>query len=199
MAKLDGKKLRGLYPRILTIGALVGLIASFWQVVERIHMLKDPLAALSCNLNPVVDCGGVLSHRLAALFGFPNALIGIVMFSILFVFGLAMLAKVEAKQWFWKVFAVVSLVLILFSVWFFGTSLYVIGKVCIFCIFIWTVSVPIFVYGLDWLADKKLLPKSVQNSGALTFVRKYSTETVVGVYATGILLYLYRFRDFYFQ
>ena len=198
MAKLGDKKLLSMYPKILTLGSLIGLVASFWQVVERIHMLKSPGAELSCNLNPVIDCGSVLDHRLAALFGFPNALLGIVMFTILLVVGLMLLNGIELKKWFWKVFIAVAIMLILFSIWFFATSLYVIGKVCIFCIFIWAVSVPIFLYGMDWLITSGYLKGSWTKSRQIKALRYYQTETLVTVYTLMLVMYLFRFRDFYF-
>lgn len=198
MSRLSTKTLNKWYPRILTLGSLIGLIASFWQVVERIHMLKDPGVALSCNINPVVDCGSVLSNRWAALFGFPNALLGIVMFTILLTIGLMLISGMELKKWFWKILLGVMIMVILFSVWFFGMSLYVIGKVCIFCLFIWTVSVPIFLYGIDWLITNKYLKGSWTASRSMNFLRKNQTELLVSTYALMILLYLYRFRDFYF-
>lgn len=104
MSKLGDKKLSKSYPVILTVGAFIGLVASFWQVVERIFMLKNPGAELSCNLNPILDCGTVLGNRWSALFGFPNALLGIVMFTILFTIGLMLLNGIALKKWFWKVF-----------------------------------------------------------------------------------------------
>ncbi len=198
MSKLGDKKLSKSYPVILTVGAFIGLVASFWQVVERIFMLKNPGAELSCNLNPILDCGTVLGNRWSALFGFPNALLGIVMFTILFTIGLMLLNGIALKKWFWKVFLAVMIMLILFSVWFFATSLYVIGKICIFCIFIWTVSVPIFLYGIDWLITNNYLKGSWTTSKAIVTLRNYQTETIVSVYATMLLLYFFRFRDFYF-
>ena len=198
MSKLGDKKLSKSYPVILTVGAFIGLVASFWQVVERIFMLKNPGAELSCNLNPILDCGTVLGNRWSALFGFPNALLGIVMFTILFTIGLMLLNGNKKKKWFWKVFLAVMIMLILFSVWFFATSLYVIGKICIFCIFIWTVSVPIFLYGIDWLITNNYLKGSWTTSKAIVTLRNYQTETIVSVYATMLLLYFFRFRDFYY-
>ena len=198
MSKLGDKKLSKSYPVILTVGAFIGLVASFWQVVERINMHKNPGAELSCNLNPILDCGTVLGNRWSALFGFPNALLGIVMFTILFTIGLMLLNGIALKKWFWKVFLAVMIMLILFSVWFFATSLYVIGKICIFCIFIWTVSVPIFLYGIDWLITNNYLKGSWTTSKAIVTLRNYQTETIVSVYATMLLLYFFRFRDFYF-
>jgi len=198
MSKLGDKKLLGIYPKILTLGALIGLIASFWQVVERINMLKNPGAELSCNLNPVIDCGSVLGNKWAALFGFPNALLGIVMFTVLLTVGLMLLSGIQLKKWFWKVFLSVEVMLILFSVWFFVTSLYVIGKVCIFCIFIWAVSVPVFLYGIDWLITSGYIKGSWTNSRAIAWLRKYQSESLVAIYVSMLLMYFYRFRDFYF-
>jgi uncharacterized membrane protein len=198
MSKLQTEALHKWFPIILTSGALVGLVASFWQVVERIHMLKNPNAPLSCDISPVVDCGGVLGDRLAALFGFPNAMIGMVLFSILLTFGLMLLAGVELKKWLWKVLAGAIVVLILFSLWFFGVSLFVIGKICIFCVFIWIVSVPIFIYGMDWLIAHKYLRASFAHSKTITLIRANTTELLFGTYIVMVLLFLYRFRDFYF-
>lgn len=120
------------------------------------------------------------------------------MFTILFTIGLMLLNGIALKKWFWKVFLAVMIMLILFSVWFFATSLYVIGKICIFCIFIWTVSVPIFLYGIDWLITNNYLKGSWTTSKAIVTLRNYQTETIVSVYATMLLLYFFRFRDFYF-
>lgn len=198
MSSLSNKQLNKWYPRLLTLGSLVGLIASFWQVVERIHMLKEPGVSLSCNINPVIDCGSVLGNRWAALFGFPNALLGIVMFTILFTIGLMLLSGVELKRWFWKVLFGVSVMLILFSVWFFGMSLYVIGKVCIFCLFIWAVSVPIFLYGMEWLQVNNYFRKNVASSKLVAWTHTYQTEIVVASYILMAMMFFYRFRDFYF-
>lgn len=198
MSSLSNKQLNKWYPRLLTLGSLVGLIASFWQVVERIHMLKEPGVSLSCNINPVIDCGSVLGNRWAALFGFPNALLGIVMFTTLFTIGLVLLSGMELKRWFWKVLFGVSVMLILFSVWFFGMSLYVIGKVCIFCLFIWAVSVPIFLYGMEWLRANGYFSKNIASSKLVAWTHTYQTEIVVASYILMAMMYFYRFRDFYF-
>lgn len=198
MSRLNDKQLNRWYPRILTVGALIGLVASFWQVVERITMLKNPGVALSCNINPILDCGSVLSNKWAALFGFPNTLLGIVMFSVLLTFGLSLLTGTELKKWLWKVLAIVSLILILFSAWFFATSLYVIGKICIFCIFIWAVSVPIFLYGFDWLIVNKHLNAKWTKSKLIKLLRNNHSELIFGTYALMLTMYMYRFREFYF-
>lgn len=184
------------YPWVLIGGGLVGLVASVWQAAERVQMLKEPQAPLSCNLNPVIDCGGVLGNRWAALFGFPNAFIGIAIFAMLVMAGIALLGNTKPTKLLLRAVLSISTVLILFSFWFFGMSLYVIGKVCIFCIFIWAVSVPIFWYGL--LHHLQAFPPRKAWLKVQAFGTKHYIDVLFLVYAMMLILYLTRFRSYYF-
>ena len=190
-------KINKFYPWVLVGGSFVGLVASVWQAAERVQMLKNPGGVLSCNLNPVIDCGTVLSNRWAALFGFPNAFIGIAMFAMLLMAGVLLASGGKPSRFFSHFLTGVSIVLILFSFWFFGMSLYVIGKVCLFCIFIWLASVPIFWYGLlnYWwtMSVKRAWVQRMQRFG-----EQHHIEILVTVYAVMLLLYLLRFRTYYF-
>ena len=185
------------YPWILLLGSMIGLIASVWQAADRVQMLKHPEAPLSCNLNPVIDCTGVLGNRWASLFGFPNAFIGIAVFAMLFMAGVLLVSDGKPSKAFSRLLLGISVILILFALWFFGTSLYVIGKVCIFCLFIWSVSVPIFWYGLlnFW---HTLPPKRVWLQKMQTFGERHRLEILLLVYAAMVLLYFIRFRSYYF-
>jgi len=186
------------YPRILTSASLVGLVASFWQAAERVHMLKNPEVALSCNINPIVDCSGVLNNKLAALFGFPNAFLGVVMFSILFTAGLLLLSGGKFSKNFHLFVLGVSKILFLFSVWFFGASLYSIGKVCIFCVFIWVAAMPIYWLGVQYWLENKKKRSSVQEK-VYTFGKRFRVEPILAIYLIMAVLFLYRFREYYFN
>jgi uncharacterized membrane protein len=185
------------YPKILTGGSLVGLIASFWQAVERVHMLKTDSFSLSCNLNPVIDCGSVLDHRLSALFGFPNAFIGMVVFAMLFAAGVFLLSGSKPTLIFRRFVMALSTVLILFSFWFFGVSLYVIGKVCLFCIFIWAASVPLFWYGALYYLQESNRKKRWQQA-IYQFGIKNHLNVLAAVYTVMFMLFLINFKDYYF-
>ncbi len=196
MAMENGKKLAR-YPWLLVGGSLIGLVASVWQAAERIQMLKHPGVALSCNLNPVIDCGTVLGNRWASLFGFPNAFIGIAIFAMLLMAGVALATGSKPSKGFQRVLLAISIVLILFAFWFFGMSLYVIGKVCIFCLFIWAVSVPIFWYGLlyYWRAvpGHSAWFKRLQTAAA-----KHHLDMLLAVYVVMAFLYFLHFHAYYF-
>lgn len=193
---LKKSKTNRLYAKVLAIASAAALTASFWQAAERINMLKNPSLDLSCNINPVVDCGSVMSHRLAALFGFPNAFIGMVMFSMLLLAGLLLLSGNVLNKKAMNVVLLLATLAAGFSVWFFGASLYVIGKVCIFCLVIWPASLTLFWFTLlEWLGlDKRRgWLATVQKFG-----EKYRYEVLIAVFVAMALLYFYRFREFYF-
>lgn len=166
------------------------MVAMTWQASERIHMLKNPGGALSCNLNPIVDCGTVLGNRWAALFGFPNAFIGMIVFAMLALSGLYILLGTTPNRSYRNVVMALASILLAFSVWFFGMSLYVIGKVCIFCAVGWIVSIPIFVYTLaNWTNEQ---------SGIGKFFRKNHINLIAVSYVVMLMLYLLKFLDYYF-
>lgn len=189
-------KLQKIYAWILTVGGLAGLIAMTWQAAERIHMLKNPGGILSCNLNPVIDCGAVLDNRLAALFGFPNAFIGMSVFAMLSLAGVLLLTGNRPNRAFKHVIFGLSTILLLFSLWFFGVSLYIIAKICIFCLVGWVVAIPIFVYSLlYWLDDKDVQGwrDSLRN-----FLVRNHLNVVITSYVIMATMYFSKFSEYYF-
>lgn len=203
MNRINSKKntfrIERAYSYILSVGGTIGLIAMTWQASERILMLKNPGLSLSCNINPIVDCGGVLDNQLAAVLGFPNAFLGMIFFSILAVSGLVLLSGGKFTSWYRHFVMAVSLILILFSVWFFGVSLYVLGKICIFCVVGWIVSVPIFWYGLLYYLQSATGGVKQSIRQFTKFGVKHHIDIVVLTYAVMIALFLMRFKDYYFS
>ncbi len=203
MAKVTNQKnsfnalVRKIYSYSLSIGGALGLIAMTWQASERIHMLKYPDSVLSCNLNPVVDCGSVLGNKLAALFGFPNAFLGMAFFAILMTSGLLLLAGGEFVKWFNYFVLGVGIALIGFSIWFFGVSLYVINKICIFCAVGWIVSIPIFWYGLIYYLQN-CKNKGTKTNKFIIFAQSHHIDVLVAVYLLMLVLFLTNFKDYYF-
>jgi uncharacterized membrane protein len=187
-----------IYAWVLSVGGALGLIAMTWQASERIHMLKNPGVSLNCNLNPIVDCGGVLGNKLAAVLGFPNAFLGMIFFAILMSSGLMLLSGSEFKKWYRHFVMGVATVLMLFSVWFFAVSLYILGKICIFCVGGWIVGVPIFWYSLAYYLPQLAVKKNSTLSKISTFLSNHHLDIVIATYALMTILYLLRFRTYYF-
>ena len=63
--------------------AIIGMLASIELVLSELKTLKNPHAALSCDLNPLIGCSDSLqSWQGHLLFGIPNSVIGTAVFAL---------------------------------------------------------------------------------------------------------------------
>ena len=191
------KKLNLTYPQILVGATAVGLVSAFLAAYERVNMLVNPGKELACSLNPVVDCGGVLAASESAVFGPPNMFFGMVVFSVLLAFGLQLLTGGTWTKTVQKVALGLSLFMFAFSAWFFWVSLYVLGKICLFCLAVWPATVFTTVYTTKYYLEqqKKLSgwPKKLRD-----YLKTNHAYTVFLIFAVMIALFLIQFRDYYF-
>jgi uncharacterized membrane protein len=126
-------------------GGVVGLVASIALTVEKIRILLNPSYVPSCNINPIVSCGSVMTTPQASVLGFPNSLIGMVAFTVIVVTGVLAVAKVRLPQWYWAGVAAGSLVGAAFVHWLIFQSLYRIGALCPYCMVVWVVTISLLV------------------------------------------------------
>jgi len=176
--------------------SFVGVVLMFWSTAEKIHLLANPGISGSCDINPVVSCGSVLNHSLSSVFGVSNSLIGMSVFAVLLGLGLSLLSGTKPSTAFKRLVLSLVAIMLLFSWWFFGASLYVIGKICLFCIGVWLAVVPLsaltlraYQSALDWPKPTEPLVK---------FVANHPWQTTVAVYVVMTALFLWRFREYYF-
>ncbi len=127
------------------IAGVVGLIASAALTVEKIKLLLNPSYVPSCNLNPIVSCGSVMTTPQASVLGFPNSLIGIAAFTVVAVTGVLAVAKVALPQWYWIGLTAGTLAGAGFVHWLIFQSLYRIGALCPYCMVVWVVTIPLLV------------------------------------------------------
>src|SRR3989344_2087092 len=120
---------------VITVGAIVGFLASFLQMLEKITLLKNSDAVLSCNLNSVFSCSNVLNASQSSVFGFPNSLLCIAFFGLMFSAGLIGLTGAVINRWVRLAYQAMSLFFLGFGLWYFWQSIFNIGVLCIYCIF----------------------------------------------------------------
>jgi uncharacterized membrane protein len=123
------------YWALLSIGAGIGLLASFLQMLEKLALLDNKNASLACDISSVFSCSTVLSAPQSSLFGFPNSLICIVVFTTFLVAGLIGLTGGSIGKGMKKVLLGLAVFMLLFALWFLFTSTFVIGSICVFCLF----------------------------------------------------------------
>ncbi len=129
-----------------SLGVLLGasvfaLIASFVLSLEKIHLLNNPDAILSCSFNLVLNCSVVMqSWQSSVFFGIPNMYIGLVSFPVLITVAVAALwGGAHFKKGFLLAMNIGVLLGTIFAYWLFFQSLYVIQVLCPWCLVV-TVS-----------------------------------------------------------
>ncbi len=137
-------------PYILAIGGMIGFLMAFIITAEKIQLLKDPNFIPECNINPIISCGNIMKSEQASAFGFPNPLLGIMGFSVVTTIGMAMLAGAKFKRWFWLGLQAGTIFGVIFCMWLFHEAVFEIGSLCPYCIVVWMVTIPMFLYTTIW-------------------------------------------------
>lgn len=115
--------------------SLVGIVASFWQLLEKLALLENHDAALSCNLNNVFSCSNILNAPQSSVFGFPNPIIGLVMFTFFLTVALLGLTGAKIARALAYVIQGLALFILGFTLWLFYENTYSTKGICIFCLF----------------------------------------------------------------
>ncbi|UMB72363.1 vitamin K epoxide reductase family protein [Mycobacterium paraterrae] len=130
---------------LILVAGVLGLIASATLTIEKIELLINPAYVPSCNLNPVVACGSVMTTPQASAFGFPNSLIGIAAFAVVTLTGVLAVAKVPLPRWYWIGMTIGTLLGTAFVHWLIFQSLYRIGALCPYCMVVWVATLSLLV------------------------------------------------------
>lgn len=120
----------------MLIGAIASLIASFVLSVEAIELARNPNAILSCSINIVLNCATVGLHPSAHLFGFPNSFLGLIAEPIVITVAIAGLAGVKFPRRFMFVAQVCYTLGLIFALYLFYTSYFIIGALCPWCLLV---------------------------------------------------------------
>ncbi|MET0449198.1 MAG: vitamin K epoxide reductase family protein, partial [Aeromicrobium sp.] len=94
----------------------------------------------------------VINTDQASAFGFPNPIMGVAGFAIVVTLGVLMVARVRLPDFVWLGLQAGALFGIGFVTWLQSQSIYDIGKLCPWCMVVWSVMIPIFV----WLTARNL-------------------------------------------
>jgi len=119
----------------ITTGGVVGLTASFLETLEYQEILKNAHAQLVCNLNSVFSCGNVLNAWQSKVFGFPNSMMCMIFFTLMFAAGLVGLTggTLAPKLRLWL--EGIASFFLGFGLWFMWESTFQIRALCILCLF----------------------------------------------------------------
>jgi uncharacterized membrane protein len=195
--KKQGWTIQKALPYILIVTGIIALVASFVLMLDHINILKDPNYQPSCSLNPILSCGPVMKSDQAQVFGFPNPLIGLVVFGAQIMLGVALLAGAKLKNWFWWLFGLNLLADIGFTIWLIDSSIFEIKAICIYCMTTW-----VMVFISSWYTFQFMLAEgiiNIKNQKIKEFLRIHHLDILIGIFVIVALLILHEFWYYYEQ
>ena len=190
MNKLKNLTLEQAYPFIMVITGSIGFIASFMLTIDLLEILKNPNFQPVCNINPIFSCSSVMESSASSTFGFANSLIGIAGYAAIITIGMALIAGATFKRWFWIGLQIGTTLAMPFLIWLFYYSLYDSKALCLFCMTVWAVTLPLFWYTTLY----NFREKNINISPKLNkFLQKHHGDILLITYLIPIVLILNRF------
>jgi uncharacterized membrane protein len=135
---------------LMTIAGAIGLAAAFQLTIDKFTQLQDKIdgveSSFACDIGAFVSCGGVMDSDQASAFGFPNSLIGIVGFAVVTALGVVLWTGADLPRWVWGGLQLGVIFGIGFVTWLQYQSIYELDLLCPYCMVVWAVMIPLFVY-----------------------------------------------------
>jgi uncharacterized membrane protein len=181
----------------MLVGALLSLLAAFVLSVEAFELAKNPDAALSCNVNLVLNCATVAKHPSASTFGFPNSFLGMIAEPIVITVAIAGLAGIRFPRGFMAAAQVGYTLGLAYALFLLGTSYFVIQALCPWCLLVTLTTI------LVWFAltrynireNNLFLPKRVQTRLHGYITKDYDKLAMFSVIAVIIGAILFKYGE----
>lgn len=167
----------------LIVTGLVSWLASATLVLERLSLYADPNAKVSCDVNTWISCGSVMKTQQAALLGFPNPFIGVAAFVVIITTGVVLLAGAQLSRWYWIGMQVGVTAGFALVCWFWFQAVYVIATLCPYCMIVWAMMIPLFI----WLTVRNVVHGVIPAPPGLTKFLKDWVWVIVGLVYVGVL------------
>lgn len=129
---------------VLLFASSLALLAAFQLSLDKLHLLENPEAGLSCSINAVLNCASVMKTPQASLLGFPNSFLGLMVYPVLIFVAIALLSGVKLNRFVLRLLFAGALSAALFAWWLYFDSVYVIEILCPWCLLTTTTTTIIF-------------------------------------------------------
>ena len=181
----------------MLVFAVFGLISSFTLSVEKIHLLENPDANLSCSFNVVLNCATVMQTWQAEVFGFPNSYIGLIAYPVVITVAVAGLAGVKFPRRFMAWAQAGYTLGLIFAYWLFFQSVFVIQILCPWCLVVTVATTIIFETLTRYnLRENNLYLSKKWHKRAQEWLKKdYDKLLTAGWLVLMIVLVILKFQD----
>ncbi|WP_329407921.1 vitamin K epoxide reductase family protein [Streptomyces sp. NBC_00704] len=135
---------------LLLITGAAGVLAAWVITLDKFKILEAKVEGRSytpsCSISPIISCGSVMESKQAAVFGFPNPMLGLVTYGIVVCVAMSLLAGARFPRWYWLTFNAGTLFGVGFVTWLQYQSLYNINALCLWCSLAWVATITMFWY-----------------------------------------------------
>ncbi|WP_243395372.1 vitamin K epoxide reductase family protein [Nocardioides currus] len=166
-------------------------------LAEKIALLTDDTYVPSCSINPVLNCGSIMRTAQAEAFGFPNPIIGVAAFPVVATVGAALLAGAAMTSWFWRGLQAGVTFGIGFVLWLVFQSLYRIDALCPYCMAVWAVTWPVFLYVTMRNARSGVLGGTILRSQTTVVLGEWHAPILLAGYVLILALIVERFWTYW--
>jgi uncharacterized membrane protein len=167
-------------PFIILIAGGVALLASFVLTRDTFHLMDHPNTRVGCDLNPIVSCGTVIKSKSSEiLFGVPNPVYGLGIFSALFTMGVLLVSGVKFPRWIWLGLQAGVTGGVILVHWFFYHSVFVIGALCPYCMLTWSMVIPLFWYVTLYNIREKNIILPARSRKLVNFAHKHHFDAIL--------------------
>ncbi len=119
---------------IIIIFSILGLWSSLALSIELVHLLEQPDAPLTCDINAAVSCSSIMETEAAEVLGFPNTFIGLIGYAVMLTIGGLGLFRVKFPGFVFLSVTIGAFGAFIFSYWLMYYSVYGTGVLCPYCI-----------------------------------------------------------------
>jgi len=197
---MSKRKLRlpQILPYILIVAGIIGYIGTSMLLYDKLQLLNNPHYIPSCNLNPVLSCGSVITSKQGERFSLPTDFIGFGAFTVLAVTGVVLLAGAKLKRWYWLGLEIGSIFGVISVMGLFIESVYFIHALCPVCMTIWVITITTFWYVTLYNIDQGhiRLPKGKSQS-VYAWIRRHHLDLLLTWFLIIALLILKHFWYYY--
>ncbi|MEI6053991.1 MAG: vitamin K epoxide reductase family protein [Candidatus Saccharibacteria bacterium] len=156
----------------IIISSLIGILASFLQLLEKINILENPSATLICNINYIFNCTNILDAWQSSFFGFPNSLMCIIFFAVMLTIGLVGWTGSTINKILRLVMHFFTTFFLGFGFWYLWQSIFSLGSICIFCLFCYSA-----VLGISFAWLRINIDDLPMNKSARVYLKKCTNDS----------------------
>ena len=178
---------------VLAGSGSISLVLMFVLLLETMEVYRNPDHVTSCPVNSVFACGRVIDSWQAAVFGFPNAMVGLIIFTAATTAGLHLLAGAgdgKSRAWPHTLVWVLLTAMLGMSSWMMLQQFFVIGGLCTYCTGAWLLTFPAW-----WYLTLHLLNRSESASAVARTLAGWHLVPLVLWYLVWAGLFVWAFSD----